>query len=388
MTEEKPLRICVLSKQFPPGVGGAETYAYELADGLGRRGYDVDVYTQWVDDPDENVDINENVTVHRICKARKKFVTFETLWFSFKARRYVDLEQYDIIHGTLMPASTVAITPFNNVEVPIVVTSHGTSISETKAVALETPADYLMKFFFHPMNVVMDTIAGNSSDAIIAISDHAREELLNRYDFAPERVHMIPHGVDTETFLPQENPHPAVSQKKVTLLYVGRLGARKGLDLAMQALELIEEPEIEFLIAGTGRHERHLRKLAEQLGVSHQVEFLGYVPDEELPALYSAADALVLPSRYEGFGLVLLEAVACGTPVIGTDVGGIPTAIDDDFGIVVKREVGTFAEALRSITDNDRRYQMEKTAIETREKISWQRMIDDVTGLYAEILNS
>ncbi|WP_336339248.1 glycosyltransferase family 4 protein [Haloarcula brevis] len=381
------MKICILSKMFPPGIGGAETYAYELADGLGQRGHEVDVYTQWVDDPNEEIDIHENVTVHRITKARKKLVTFETLYFSFKARRTIDFSQYDIVHGTLTPASTILVTPFNDIEPPVVLTGHGTSIGETKSVALETPADYLLKFFFYPMNVVMDYLAGRYADGIISISDHAQEELIRRYGFSEKKVQMIPHGVNTDKFQPQEETHPAVSPEKTTLLYVGRIGPRKGIDLALKSLSEIKDAEIEFLIAGTGRHKDHLEETAESLDVAEQTRFLGYVSEDELPELYSSADVFVLPSLYEGFGLVLLEAMASGTPVIGTDVGGIPTAVDDGTtGLLVNRNVPSLTTAINRIVQNeDYRKELSQNAIEKAEDTSWDSIVNSVEQMYNSV---
>ena len=380
------LRVCLISKQFPPGVGGGETYAAELADGLGERGHDVDVYTQWIDSPDEQVDVHKNVTVNRVCQARRKLVTFETLWFSLKARRAVDFKEYDIVHGTMMPASTIAVTPFNDIDAPVVLTSHGTSLGEQGAVALETPADYLLKFFFHPMNVVMDYIASLDADRVIAISDHAYEQLTTSYQLNETDVEMIPHGVDTDWFYPRDERHSAVTEEKTTLLYVGRLGARKGLDLALRALAKADESEFEFLIAGTGRHEETLRELAQELEISEQVRFLGYVPDDELPALYSSADVFILPSKYEGFGLVVLEAVACGTPVIGADAGGIPTAIEnEEMGETVQRNVGSFTEALTSIHAENREWNVPVRPDQHAEAISWQHVSNTVEELYKKL---
>ena len=382
------MKTCILSKMFPPSVGGAETYAYELADGLGERGHEVDVYTQWVDDPDEEVDIHENVTVHRITKARKKLVTFETLYFSFKARRTIDFSQYDIVHGTLTPASTILVTPLNDIKPPVVLTGHGTSIGETKSVALETPADYLLKFFFYPMNVLMDYLSGGRADKIIAISDHAKEELVNRYGFEEDSVRMIPHGVNTDRFYPRKKLHPEVSPGKTTLLYVGRIGPRKGLDLILKSINKLDDDNLELLIAGTGRHEKYLQKLANEIQLSSKVRFLGYVPDEELPMLYSSADMFVLPSRYEGFGLVLLEAMACGTPVIGSNTGGIPTVIEDDVsGKIVERKVEEFTKAISSIAnDSDKRMEMGNNARDIAFRTSWEEVISEVEELYYDCI--
>lgn len=387
MTDAESMNICILSKQFPPGVGGAETYAYELANGLGERGHNVDVYTQWVDDPDETVDVHENVTVNRICGSRRKLVTFETLWFGIKARRVVDFEKYDVIHGTMMPASTIAVTPFNDIETPVVLTSHGTSIGETNAVALETPADYLLKFFFHPMNVVMDYVASRDADQVIAISDHAYDQLTTSYCLDEDDVEMIPHGVDTDWFYPREEQHPAVDPEKTTLLYVGRLGARKGIDLALRALAEANDEEIKFLIAGTGRHEEFLRTLTIELGLNDSVLFLGFIPDDELPALYSSVDVFVLPSQYEGFGLVLLEAIACGTPVIGADAGGMPTAIEHgQTGMIVQRNVDSFAKMFASLQSHTGKWnEMAARSRDIAEHNSWRRVLNNIENLYTKI---
>lgn len=379
---DDPLRICLISKQFPPGVGGAETYAYELANGLADRGHDVDVYTQWIDSPDEEADVHKNVSVTRICKARRKLVTFETLWFSFTARRKIDFDEYDVVHGTMMPASTVAVTPFNNIEAAVVLTSHGTSIGETKAVALETPADYLLKFFFFPINVVMDYVAGRDADEIIAISDHAAEQLAEWFRFDDD-VHMIPHGVNADRFYPREETYPAVNPEKKTVLYVGRLGARKGLDLVLRALAQLDNPEIEFLIAGTGRHEEHLRSLAAELGVEGRIRFLGYVPDEDLPQLYSSSDVFVLPSRYEGFGLVVLEAAACGTPVIGANAGGIPTAIElCDCGSVVERTPEALSKAVRRVISRSKTKENRTRGTEPHTPLKWSDVCEHIENVY------
>ena len=390
MTSMDSMRICILSKMFPPGVGGAETYAYELANGLGKRGHDVDVYTQWVEEPEETVDVHDNVSIYRICKAQRKFVTFETIRFSIVSRKAIDFDKYDIVHGTLMPASTIAVTPLNDCNPPVVVTSHGTSIDEAKAVSLETPADYLLKFFFHPMNVLMDYLASRDTDRVIAISDDAHEQLTTFYRLPTSVVEMIPHGVDTDWFYPRDERHPSVDPDKTTLLYVGRLGARKGLDLAIRGLAATGDTQIEFLIAGTGRHERKLRALADDLGVDDRVHFLGYVPDEELPTLYSSADVFVLPSRYEGFGLVLLEAMACGTPVIGTKVGGIPTVVHDgEDGYLVEPDVRALSEAFEKVSRDDAKVKtMSELALKNAKAHSWPRTITQTEKLYEHCLSA
>lgn len=327
---DDPLRICLITKMYPPRTGGGATYAYELANALGELGHEVDVYTQAVSDEDESVETHPNVDVTRITKARP-LVVFSTLYFSIACRLRIDFEGYDVIHGTLMPASTIAFGPWflDGLDAPLVLTSHGTSYDEARSVDPDGFADYLFRYFFHPVNVAMDAVSGRFADHIIAVSDHTREQLRDLYRFDEAKLTTVPPGIDTERFQPMQEIHPAVDESKRTILVVSRLDPRKGIDKAIRAFAQLDRDDTELLIGGTGRLEASLRELAAELGVADRVRFLGFVPKEELPTLYSAADLFVLPSEYEGFGIVFMEAMACGTPVIGTDVGGVPTAIDE-----------------------------------------------------------
>ncbi|CAJ53634.1 glycosyltransferase family 4 protein [Haloquadratum walsbyi] len=334
---------------YPPRTGGGATYAYELANALGEFGHEVDVYTQAVSEEDESVETHPNIDVTRITKARP-LVVFSTLYFSIACRLRIDFEEYDVIHGTLMPASTIAFGPWflDGVDAPLVLTSHGTSYDEARSVDPEGVADYLFRYFFHPVNVFMDLVAGRFADRIIAVSDHTREQLRDLYRFDEAKLTTVPPGIDSERFRPTEEVHPAVDESKRTILVVSRLDPRKGIDKAIRAFAQLDRDDTELLIGGTGRLEASLRELAADLGVVDRVRFLGFVPEEELPTLYSAADLFVLPSEYEGFGIVFMEAMACGTPVIGTDVGGVPTAIDEGKTgyLVPKDEIGELAERI------------------------------------------
>jgi len=122
------LRVCLITKMYPPRTGGGATYAYELANALGELGHEVDVYTQLVPGEDNDVDTHPNVGVTRITKARP-LVVFSTLYFSIACRCRIDVEDYKVVHGTLMPASTIAFGPlfWRQTDTPLVLTSHGTS---------------------------------------------------------------------------------------------------------------------------------------------------------------------------------------------------------------------------------------------------------------------
>lgn len=378
--------ICLLSKMYPPIKGGSGMYAYEIANALGERGHNVNVYTQSTG-KEMDLCVHENVTVERICKARRYLVTFETLFYSLHTRKDVNFNAHDIIHGTLMPASTVALTP-RTTTTPIVLTSHGTSIDETLSHKPEVPTDYLKRYFFHPTNVVMDAIAGRAADKIIGISSDTCERLTTAYRFADSKIEFVPHGVDTNRFYPRNQTRPEVSDDKLSVLFVGRLVSRKRVGLAIKALVTTESDNVELLVAGTGSHEGRLRTLARNLNVDDNVTFLGYVPDGDLPTLYSSADVFISPSSYEGFGLTFLEAMACGTPVIGTGVGGIPDVIEDGKnGYIVSSDPTEISQRIDYLRDKPAELERVSDAAFTKaSSLTWNHVAEQVEDLYRSVL--
>lgn len=381
------MRVCLLSKMFPPGGGGSEKYAYEIANALGARGHDVDVFTQASGRMVETVETHENVDVYRVTTTRKYLVTFETLYYSIRTRLRVDFDSYDVIHGTLMPASTIGLLGVRKENTPIVVTSHSFALEEVFAHDADQLPDYLLKYFFHPMNVAMDNIAARSADQIIAISTRMKEQLHESYRISPDRITHVPHGVDSTVFRPAVQPHPSVSRDKITLLFVGRLVTRKRASLAIETLAQLDRDDVELLIAGTGRRRSQLQALARSLDLDEQVKFLGYVPKEELPLLYASSDLFLFMSNYEGFGLVILESMASGTPVVGRPVGGVPDVIEDnENGVITPGESEAIAERIEGLLSSPE--ELEEMSVAARERaveLSWDYVASRVEEVYRSL---
>lgn len=175
-----------------------------------------------------------------------------------------------------------------------------------------------------------------ASDVVLCVSSDTEKRYLAQAAPGTQNAHVLPNTVGDE-FVPGDRP--AARRKfgisdEFVLLTVGRLDPRnagyKGHERVIQALRTLErsEREIVYLIAGMGDDRERLERIAQDLGVTDNVRFLGKVPREDLPDLYRAADLFALPSSGEGFGIVYLEAMACGTPAIGLTVGGVPDALD------------------------------------------------------------
>lgn len=373
---------------FPPGVGGSEMYAYELAKALGKRGHDVDVYTQAISDKDRSVVLDNNVTVERVCRARNYLVTFETLYYSLKTRRSVAFEQYDLIHGTLMPASTIALSTMSSTDIPVVLTSHSFAPELASAFAPERPADYLLRYFFHPLNALFDRFASQSGEQIIASSTEMQDQIIDTYGLDKEQVSLIPHGIDTETFHPRGTSHPEASEHKFTALFVGRLVNIKRPELAIKAIAETNREAIELLIAGDGRQRDQLSSIAEKYGIRDKITFLGFVDYDRLPVLYSTADVTLFTSRYEGFGLVFLESMACGTPVVGVNEGGFPDIVrDGQAGYIVEDDPTEIGRRLGElVTSPDSLEQMSDAAHSRASTMDWNSVAKQVEDIYMSVI--
>jgi glycosyltransferase involved in cell wall biosynthesis len=381
------MHVCLISKQYDPSGGGSERYAYALSTALAARGHDVDVFA--LGDPNALPDTpHDNLSITLVGERKRALVTFETLYYSLRTRRRVDFDAYDVIHGTLMPASPIALA-IRPPSTPLVVTSHGTSLGEVRSHNLEVPTDYLKKLFFHPTNVLMDAATIPRADRAIAISRDSYDELARRYPVSREALVRVPHGVNAERFHPDHDPHDATTGDRFTLLHVGRLVSRKHVDLGLRALAALDRPDVELLVAGDGTHRSRLEALADRLGVADRTTFLGFVPEADLPSLYAGSDAFLFLSRYEGFGLTFLEAMASGTPVIGTAVGGFPDIVTSgQDGFVVDREPGDVATAAERLVDSPERLAAMRTeARSTAEARTWETVAAETERVYEDVVD-
>jgi glycosyltransferase involved in cell wall biosynthesis len=172
-------------------------------------------------------------------------------------------------------------------------------------------------------------------DRFITLSQAFADILHTDYNIAAEKIHVIPGGINTTDFQITHSRQQAREQMgfpgdRPILFTPRRLVQRMGIDKLLEALVVVKQqvPDIWLAIAGKGSQREALERQAQDLGLTDHVRFLGYVPDEDLPVCYQAADLTVVPSQsLEGFGLVLLESLACGTPVMSTPVGGMPEVL-------------------------------------------------------------
>lgn len=377
------MHVVQVTQRFPPALGGVESHVYHLATGLTQSGIGTEIFT---------TDLERDVPFKRL--------NGRDMQFPFPVRRFHATKYADVPHGLGILAPTMAMAllenPFDLIHahafgyfpmfagglaemmrgVPLVVTPHS-DVGDTSI------AKRLLNWAVPPVTLrrAQRVIAVTSGEAV----------RLRQLGVAPERIRMIPNGVDLREFSPSRAPHSPRDQ--TSILFVGRCYPRqKGLEHLIRSLALLREPRnISLRIVGEDwGGVTQLRMLSKSLGVEQQVQFAGRESRGELIRSYLSADVFVLPSLFEPFGIVLLEAMAAGLPVVASRVGGIPEIVEDGAtGILVQPGDATaLSLALETlISDPPLRQRMGQAGRRRAEKYSWEIIIPRIREVYEEAIS-
>jgi D-inositol-3-phosphate glycosyltransferase len=249
-----------------------------------------------------------------------------------------------------------------------------------------------------PARIAAERNVAAAASAIVVASEHERELLAELYETDPAKVAVVPCGVDLDLFTPIEKEvarhRLGLKDGERIILFVGRIEPLKGIDILIGAAARLHENE-NFRVLIVGGDEKaearlaELRAQAERLDVDHHITFAGAVPHGELPLYYNAADVCVVPSFYESFGMVAIESMACGTPVVASRVGGLAsTVLDGQTGYLVSwRQAEPFAERVGALLENDElRASFGRAAREAVERYRWPNVAGAVSDLYQSLL--
>jgi len=231
------------------------------------------------------------------------------------------------------------------------------------------------------------------SEAIVAISENTKNNIVTFYSIDPEKVRVIPPGFEKSRYRLGINGERTKTKYGLTeyLLYVGNLLPHKNLRRLLHAFGLISRRlPYKLVIAGQKdpRYYPALEAEAQALGLAQKILFLNYVPKDELPALYAGAKVFVLPSLYEGFGLPPLEAMACGCPVVVSNVASLPEVCGDAAYYVDPYSEESIAEGIyKVLTDESLRRSLIQKGLERAKLFSWEKSAREHLEVFKEVLN-
>lgn len=374
--------------------GGMNVYVREIAIALGERGYAVDVFTRRAsDDAPETQPIGPNARVINVTAGvaalDKKDIGDHLEEFERNLIAFVEAEDltYSLVHSHYWLSGVVGLRLAERWNVPHVAMFH--TLGEVKNRARITEHE-------SPPRIAGEREIATRADRIVVASDHERHLLTALYGAPNARITVVPCGVDLDLFTPIEKE---VARRKLGLadgeriiLFVGRIEPLKGIDILISAAAQLHDDENfrVLIVGGDGRAEAEVAQLrahAERLDVDHHISFVGAVAHDELPLYYNAADVCVVPSYYESFGMVAVESMACGTPVVASRVGGLAsTVMDGETGYLISwRCPEPFAERLELLLDNEElRASFGRAGRDAVERFRWANVADAITGLYAE----
>ena len=327
------LRVLLLSWEYPPVIeGGLSRHVRKLAEALVRQGVEVHVLTRGLGMAGASGAASAGsvggVHVHRVPEPSwprelDRFVAWvERMNEDMLSAGEALAEEcsFDLIHGHDWLVASAAATLADRLGVPYVTTIHATEHGRHQGWVQDQPQAHI-----HSVERWM----AHRADSLIVCSHYMRGHVADIFDVDEHRITVIPNGIDPSELRPVGDLEAlrgefAAPDEKLVLL-VGRLVYEKGFQLALDALPGVIEQvgSVRFLVAGSGTHEAELREQARRLGLDGHGSFLGWIGDDALHSLYRIADLCVVPSIYEPFGLVALEAMASGCPCIVADTGGL-----------------------------------------------------------------
>jgi D-inositol-3-phosphate glycosyltransferase len=349
----KALKIAMLSIHSSPigdlgtqDTGGMSVYVRELAKELGKKGHYIDIFTQQNTGCHEPViHLYDKVRLIRLSGGTKNNIPKSSLYEilpklfdeldSFRIKENIS---YDIIHSHYWLSGVLGLKLQSSWNANHLITYHTIGAVKNLTCSMESASK---------LRLANEKKLAKHCDRIIVPTQKDQDYLIQYYHVSVDKISIVPCGVNLELFKPMDKlsvrGHLGFHVNDPIVLYVGRYTPIKGLDRLLKSFSYLTRPSLPRLVmvGGDGEHSPMLRQLKSQakaLHIENCLMFAGRVDQETLPAYYNAADVLVVPSYYESFGLVALEALACGTPVVTTSVGAMEDIVKDGITGYVAKE--------------------------------------------------
>jgi glycogen(starch) synthase len=388
-------RVLILSWEYPPLIeGGLARHVRKLSENLARQGTEVHVLTRGSEESPAEEAL-AGVQIHRVREPKRptdlgEFVAWVERMNADMLAAGVELGdrfEFELVHGHDWLVAMACDHLARRFGAPLVTTIHATEHGRHQGWVEKHPQSHIHG---------VERWITNRSDRVIACSYYMREQIADIFGVEEERIAVIPNGIDPEDLQPRDDSElrrlrsEFASPDEKLVLLIGRLVYEKGFQLALEAMPRLLEsvPGTRFLVAGSGTHEPELRRQAAEAGLMEHGTFLGWIGDDVLHSLYRIADVCVVPSLYEPFGLVALEAMASGCPCIVADTGGLREVVPHgEVGLRFRsrdpRSLGEMVE--RVLTDEALRDRLVAEGAGHILRFDWADVAERTATVYSEL---
>lgn len=388
------MRILMYSWEYPPRVvGGLAHVVSEVARALVREGNEVEVVTAL----DENLPVMETVAgvvVHRVAPYHGRPLNFFAwvhqlnLTMLEKGVVLFRRKPFDLVHAHDWLVAYPGRALKHIFHIPLVASMHATEFGRGGGLHTDEQR-YIGE---------VEWFLTYEAWKVICNSRYMREEVETVFNLPPDKIEIIPNGIRPAAFQ-VKTPDPLVRKrfadpKEKIIFFIGRLVREKGVHILLEALPMIRDrfPDTRLIIAGSGPFEEELHRIALNLGVDRYVTFTGYIDEATRNQLYAHADVAAFPSLYEPFGLVALEAMATGTPLVVGDTGGFTETVENGVN-GIRAEAGNVVDLARQVTrllaDPSLARRLSRKGLQdVDEKYSWSSLARHYEALYQKIVFS
>lgn len=403
-------RIALISVHGDPAVeigkeeaGGQNVYVRKVGEALTQHGWQVDMFTRQTDaSKPKIVEHNAQCRTIRLTAGPEEFVPRQDIfdyrqqfvdeWLNFQQTNQLN---YSLIHTNYWISGWVGLALKQQLSIPITHTYHSLGAVKYKSVPT-VPV-------IAGTRLPIEKNCLETADRIVATSPQEKEHMRSLVS-QKGKIDIIPCGTDIEHFgstnRQEARSRLGISPDTGMVFYVGRFDPRKGIETLVRAVaasQVRKNTQLHLVIGGGSRpgeqdgiERDRIEQIATELGIAQITTFPGRIDDEELPLYYAAADVCVVPSHYEPFGLVAIEAMASGTPVIASDVGGLQyTVVSEQTGLLVPaKDVAAFSQAIdRILADSQWREQLGVNARKrVEQKFSWNGVAAQLSDLYTQLI--
>lgn len=364
---------CPLSDEDVTQTGGLNIYVLELSKSLAKKGYILDIFTRSVsNDSPKIVNVTQNLRVihlpagniHLPKKELLKCIPeFQKNFFDFMKEGNLT---YDFVYCHYYLSGLVGLEIKKLLKIPLIINFHTLALMKNLVAKSEDGGE-------NTQRIKSEILLLEKADKVIATSKTDAQYISSLYEYPPEKVFVLTPGVDLELFKPEKR-----KRNNKNILFVGRIEPLKGIDVLLYSLKILNI-NTSLTIVGSGNKEiKRLKEIIKILKIRIPVHFVGKKTQRELPDYYNSADIVVIPSQYESFGIAVLEAMACGVPVITTDVSGISTLFDEDHPLITSASNPILlSEKIEYLlTDKEEYLKLKKEVLNKAKNLSWDTVAE------------